>query len=89
MRTLLVTLGLSVSLMACMSADDHALHPAKHGCYIGGCSSQICSDRDDGVSTCEWTEQYACYREATCDRQADGACDWTATPELAACLASH
>src|SRR5262249_43559658 len=89
MRILLVTLGLSVSLIACMAADGHVSPSPKNGCYIGGCSSQICSDRDDISSTCEWTEKYACYREATCERQAGGACDWTATPELTACLASH
>ncbi|MDX2087334.1 MAG: DUF6748 domain-containing protein [Kofleriaceae bacterium] len=55
-------------------------------CFIGGCSGQICSDREGVISTCEWREEYACYQEATCERQADGACGWTQTAELAACL---
>lgn len=58
------------------------------GCYVGGCSGQICSDRDDVVSTCEWREEYACYQRARCERQADGQCGWTQTDELRQCLAA-
>jgi len=56
------------------------------GCYVGGCSSQICSDRPDMASTCEWRESYACYRTASCERQPSGECGWTGTPTLQACL---
>lgn len=56
-------------------------------CYVGGCSSQLCTDRPDVVSTCEWTEAYGCYKNAVCERQASGACGWTQTPELKQCLA--
>ncbi|RJP45928.1 hypothetical protein C4587_00020 [Candidatus Parcubacteria bacterium] len=55
-------------------------------CFVGGCSGQICSDKKDAVSTCEWTPAYACYRTAQCERQADGKCGWTQTPELRSCL---
>lgn len=55
-------------------------------CYIGGCSSQICSDQPGVVSTCEWQESYACYATASCERQGDGLCGWTETPELTSCL---
>lgn len=55
-------------------------------CFVGGCSGQICSDQEGVVSTCEWRPEYACYDGATCERQADGACGWTETPELLACL---
>jgi hypothetical protein len=55
-------------------------------CYVGGCSSQICSDREDVISTCEWRPQYACYRTATCERQASGQCGWTMTSALQQCL---
>jgi len=61
------------------------------GCMVGGCSSQLCGEAsEDGgmVSTCEWREEYACYRSATCERQIDGKCGWTETPELTACLES-
>jgi hypothetical protein len=40
------------------------------------------------VTTCEFRPEYACYRDATCERQADGTCGWTETPELTACLAN-
>jgi hypothetical protein len=56
-------------------------------CYVGGCSSQICSDHPGAISTCEWKDEYACYQTATCERQADGNCGWTQTAELDACLA--
>jgi hypothetical protein len=55
-------------------------------CYKGGCSGEICSDRQDMISTCIFREEYACYQNATCERQASGDCGWTATAELQACL---
>ncbi len=56
------------------------------GCYVGGCSQQICSDSPDAVSTCEYRTEYACYGSATCERQGDGKCGWTQTSALRACL---
>lgn len=56
-------------------------------CFIGGCSGQLCADQPLG-STCEWRTEYACYRTATCERQAGGPCGWTRTPALLACLAA-
>ena len=60
------------------------------GCVKGGCSGQLCSDASQGplVSTCEFREEYACYRTARCERQSSGACGWTQTPELMQCLAN-
>lgn len=56
-------------------------------CYIGGCSAQLCTNQPDVVSTCEYTEKYACYKTATCENQPSGECGWTPTPQLTACLA--
>jgi len=56
------------------------------GCYVGGCSNEVCSDRPDVMTTCDWHEEYACYQGATCELQPDGACGWTHTEELDACL---
>ncbi len=68
--------------------DTPAEPPVAAGeCYVGGCSSQLCTDKPDMVSTCEWREVYACYQEATCERQADGQCGFTETAELAQCVA--
>jgi hypothetical protein len=58
----------------------------KGKCYVGGCSAQLCTDRPDAVSTCEYNAKYACYKQATCERQSSGWCGWTETPQLAACL---
>ena len=55
-------------------------------CYISGCSGQVCSDQKNIITTCEYKEEYACYKAATCERQADGQCGWTETIELKACL---
>ncbi len=55
-------------------------------CYIGGCSREVCSDQKDAVSNCIYNEKYACYKTATCERQASGQCGWTLSPALQACL---
>jgi eight-cysteine-cluster-containing protein len=95
MRALLA--GALLSLASCTLVFDDVKGEQKIGgggsvpgsdgtCFIGGCSSQICSDQEDVVSTCEWREEYACYKTATCERQVDGRCGWTQTPELLTCL---
>lgn len=60
--------------------------PQKGACYIGGCSGQICSDEEGVASTCEYREEYACYKTAKCERQSNGACGWTPSSTLNACL---
>jgi Domain of unknown function (DUF6748) len=55
------------------------------GCMRSGCSNQVCSD-EPVMTTCEWRPEYACYQKARCERQADGKCGFTQTPELTACL---
>ena len=57
-------------------------------CYVGGCSGQVCSDRPDVITTCEYRPEYACYQTAVCEEQVEGQCGWTETEELNACLAS-
>ena len=54
-------------------------------CKISGCSGQICSD-EDVMTTCEYKDEYACYKTAKCERQEDSRCGWTPTEELVACL---
>jgi hypothetical protein len=54
-------------------------------CKPTGCSGIVCSD-EEVMTTCEYRPEYACYKSATCTRQPDGACGWTETPELEACL---
>ena len=57
------------------------------GCRRTGCSGQICAD-EDMVSTCEYRPEYACYKDAACERQANGECGWTPSAALNACLES-
>lgn len=59
--------------------------PSKDGCMITGCSAQICSD-EGVITTCEYLPQYACYKNAVCERQSNGKCGWTQTNELTQCL---
>lgn len=55
-------------------------------CYVGGCSGQICSDKEGVVSDCMYRKEYACYKNAKCVRQSNNQCAWTQTEELQACL---
>ncbi len=54
-------------------------------CIKTGCSSQVCADQNV-ISTCEFRPEYACYQKASCERQSDGNCGFTKTPELTECL---
>ena len=55
-------------------------------CYHAGCSHQVCSDNPSLITTCQWQPEYACYQQATCERQTDGACGFTASAALDSCL---
>jgi len=55
-------------------------------CIITGCSGHVCSEVEV-ITTCEYREEYACYNNATCERQNDGECGWTLTSKLEMCLA--
>jgi hypothetical protein len=60
-------------------------------CIIGGCSRQLCVNADgsgEQVSTCEWREEYSCFREnfAKCEVQQNGQCGWTENSELYQCI---
>ena len=57
----------------------------KDGCVITGCSDQICSE-DEVITSCQYFKEYACYKDAICERQDNGECSWRATEELTACL---
>lgn len=59
--------------------------PAARACIVTGCSGQLCAD-EEVITTCEYKEAYACYKNARCEQQASGKCGWTETPELRACV---
>ena len=54
-------------------------------CFKTGCSQQVCSD-EEVVTTCEYRSEYDCYKRAICERQRNGECGFTMTPELRRCL---
>lgn len=54
-------------------------------CRATGCSSQLCAE-EDMVTTCEYKDEYACYKSAKCERQKDGKCGWTSSVALTTCL---
>ena len=83
------TLGDGEEIIPNPGADDDRIGQTevRNGCFIGGCSGQLCTDNSDVISTCEWRDEYQCYRSATCERQADGECGWTETEDLLQCLA--
>ena len=54
-------------------------------CFKTGCSGQVCSD-EEVITTCEWRAEYECYKAARCERQSNGKCGFTETPELRRCL---
>ncbi len=56
-------------------------------CYVGGCGGEVCSDTPGIISACMYREIHACYQGAACERQSDGKCGWTQTPEFKACIA--
>ena len=68
-------------------AFDLANWSTASACKATGCSGQICSDQDV-ITTCEYSPEYACYKNARCERQENGQCGWTPTEELVACLGS-
>ena len=57
----------------------------KKPCMKTGCSGQVCSDKEV-ITTCIYRTEYECYKKAACERQANGDCGFTQTPELVACL---
>ena len=84
----LTGLWMSAALGGC-TFDGSTSARVEDGCHLGGCGNDLCSDQEGVVSTCIFYPALVCYRDATCARQPNGACGWTPTPELRACLASH
>lgn len=59
------------------------------GCATGGCSGELCIDADKAggmMSSCIYRPEYKCLAQSKCEKQSDGKCGWTKTPEYIACL---
>jgi hypothetical protein len=72
-----------------IETEPQTPEPQTSACAKGGCSGTLCLEEskvNEIATTCEFKPEYACYRTASCERQANGQCGFTQTPELAACL---
>jgi eight-cysteine-cluster-containing protein len=55
-------------------------------CLRTGCSGQICAS-EPTVTTCEWRDEYACYRESFAQCACiNGSCGWAPNPDLIQCI---
>jgi eight-cysteine-cluster-containing protein len=85
--------ALMILLLACGGSkpkptDDTKPPVTANDCVKSGCSGTVCVEPGkEVVTTCEFKPEYACYRDAACERQGDGSCGWTTTPALTDCLA--
>jgi len=63
---------------------------AASDCVRDGCGGELCRgpEQESMASICVVRPEHACYREAPCERQPDGACGFTPSAELSACLAN-
>ena len=62
------------------------------GCVQVGCNGEVCTDAGRAssiITTCEAKPVYQCYEGAACERQANGQCGFTLSPEAKACVASY
>jgi hypothetical protein len=56
-------------------------------CRVAGCSSELCVGPDDnGISSCVFRPENACYSDAICEAQADGLCGWRQSETLSKCI---
>lgn len=80
-------------------ADSHGISIRKQGlcsatptpnkpCVRGGCSGELCVEKGtESATACQWKPQYICYRQAICERQPTGRCEWKNDKQLKECLA--
>lgn len=56
-------------------------------CKTGGCSGTVCQSKDVEpiFTTCEWKEEYACYKQINC-KCIDNKCQWDKTEKFEECI---
>ncbi len=70
-----------------VACTEKACLPNTGACVRGGCSGQLCGEKaDELVSDCAFRQEYACFAKAKCERQPNGKCGHTPSPDLDACL---
>lgn len=92
MKELILALTIGLGLGACggsKPSQQQSTPPGSSACIKSGCSGTVCAEPGKEVITnCLYKPEYGCYTYARCERQANGACGWTQTAELTACLAN-
>lgn len=65
-----------------------AVPPANGDCVKAGCNGELCVEpsRLEITTPCVYRDEYACLSYSRCERQQDGQCGWTQTPEYSQCL---
>ena len=86
MRFSIVLLAALFTSTAAPAGDGGVSSKKLKACYRGGCSGELCTDRPGANSPCLFKSTYPCLQRATCERQADGGCDFTPTAEVRRCL---
>ena len=82
-----LTRGEMAEIIYRMKNPQATIDNTQKKCVVGGCSGQLCQEEgNEGMTTCEFRPEYACYKTASCQRLSDGNCGWYQTAELSACL---
>jgi hypothetical protein len=68
-------------LHACMHVQVRGFRK----CRRTGCGGSVCADRNL-ITTCIARPEDECFVDAVCERQKDGKCGFTKTPEVEECL---
>lgn len=59
-------------------------------CVVSGCNRELCVEEDGraavDVSPCLYKVEYACYKNASCERLENQKCGWRMTKELQNCI---
>ena len=78
------TIGLNTHTRLEVTSSEAMETPA---CYVGGCSSQVCSANPNVITTCEYLPEYACLEQSQCGNYgAGGGCAWESSSEYMSCL---
>ena len=90
MKKIIIIIGIISLVILAIGCTDNTENGTEctrdSDCVKAGCSSTLCQSKDSeqGFTTCEWKEEYACYQEATCGC-VNGYCNWKDS-DLESCI---
>ena len=87
---ILILMLLTLSIQGCEKQEQNKDSCSTNSdCYIGGCSGTLCGTKDfienQGFTTCEWKDEYKCYKQTTCEC-INTKCAWKQSEEFLNCL---